>query len=166
MASTFVSGGGEMTATTEPAAMLEIAQNLVSKELLVPVDTRPGNITITTDHTGTTTTISATIPITTTLSGGQSQLAARNYFTSLGVDATFDPGTSGTLSNNTVPAAFWEMALTLQESEEVVQVDGLPNNISITVDYDAEIATVDVNLPVTQVIAAAGSVTTAAVDYL
>lgn len=166
MASTFVSGGGEMTATTEPAAMLEIAQKLQAAELLVPTDTRPGNISITTDHAGTTTTISATLPITPTLSSGQSQLAANNYFSSLGVDATFDPGTAGTLTNTTIPSAFWEMSLTLQESEEVVQVDDLPNNISITVDYDAGTATVDVTLPITQTIGATGSITTTAVDYL
>jgi hypothetical protein len=168
MPSTFAPGGGEMTAVTEPAAMLEIAQKLQAKELEVPADTRPGNISATTDHAANATTISATLPISPTLSSGSASISANNYFSSLAVDAIFDPGTGGTLSNATIPQAFWEMALTLQESEEVVQdpATGLPNNITISVDFDAAEATVDVTLPITQAIGADGSVTITAVDYL
>lgn len=68
------------TATTLEAQAFEIAQEMQLKELAVPVETRPNNVSIDPDFEGLTMTISMTIPFTFTVgSAGKMEVVAGTY---------------------------------------------------------------------------------------
>lgn len=70
----------DIKSTNIPAGILELAHQLQAKELLVPADTRPDNITITYDAETSLATVTATLPIVFTLdANGKPVATATDY---------------------------------------------------------------------------------------
>lgn len=78
--------------------------------------------------------------------------------------ADFNPGTGGDLKSVTPEAAILELAQIIQAAE--IAATETIDNISLTVNTDAETASIAVTLPVTVTTDATGKLVIAAVPYL
>jgi len=163
--SVFNNGGGTLKATTKPGALLEVAHSLSNAEKAASTPDNPvNNITITLDLEANTAALAATLPVAATLNAaGEVVIAAGDYLSGA---APFNGGTGGDLKAVNMPAAFLETAQVVAGSEQAVAVN-TPNNVTISMDLEAQIATITAGLPITTTIdATTGKVIVTPTDYL
>jgi len=167
MASVFTPGsGGDLQATHKPNAFLEMAFQLQTTEQSISADVRPNNITITADLEALTASVTGTLPIGTALNtSGQVVVVASDYLVGLTGNSGFNNG-GGDLKSTNEPAAFFEMAQILHAAEQAVPAETRPNNITITVDFEAATASVAATLPIAATEGGGGAILLTAVDYL
>ncbi|BAU63031.1 hypothetical protein STA3757_03860 [Stanieria sp. NIES-3757] len=79
--------------------------------------------------------------------------------------STFDPGTSGTLKSTTIPAAFVEAVTVLQNREAAITTNP-PDNVTVSIDVDNQLATLALTLPITFSLDGTGKPVVTASDYL
>lgn len=156
--------GGTFSATTKPAALLEIAKRLSDIETANSTPDVPlNNVTITFDLEANTAAIAATLPIQPTISpSGQIVISAVNY---IGPGGSYQPGANGDLHTAHWPGLFLEVAQLVGGAEKAVTVNQ-PNNVTIAMDLEGQTATVTAALPISATISANGSLNVAAADYL
>lgn len=161
--STFNNGGGSLKSTTKPAAMLEIANLLANAEAAASTTDNPLNsISVTFDLEAKLAQISATLPIGVAIgTAGNFYGGASNY---IGVSAAYVPG-NGDLKSIDLPAAFLEMAITVNIAEKAI-VTNPPNNVTVSLDLENSQATVTASLPISMSVNASGEIVSHAVDYL
>lgn len=161
---------GDLRSEYLPAAVLEMAVLLRKEELKIPADTRPDNITITSDFNAALLTITATFPITTAvLADGSVNIKASEYLGAFeqdgGVTAAFNDG-GGTLNANSKTKAFLEVCQLLQAAELQLPADTRPDNITISYDTEAGTASVTASLPQNTMVSTTGDIRVSAFDYL
>lgn len=161
--------GGTLKATTEPAALFELARALDAAENSRN-GSNPGlapkrNIATTVSFDSGTVAIAASLPVVPVLdSVGVIQLAPSDY---LGAPYSDFANGNGDLNSTNLIAAFIEMAQILAASEKgVTPTDDQPNNVSVDVDFESGTLTVSANLPFTSATSAVGDVVIHAIDYL
>ncbi|NEO34266.1 MAG: hypothetical protein F6K36_28460 [Symploca sp. SIO3C6] len=167
MASVFDPGaGGDMSALTLPAAFAEAAHMLFAAETEIAADNRPGFISVTSDLSAATITVSATLPVTTTLNAnGQVVVTASDYLQPLGATSEFDAG-GGELSSIHKTAALFEIAQKVHAAEQALPADTQPNNLTVAIDLEASTAQIDASFPITSAIGANSTIVLTVVDYL
>jgi len=152
----FVNGGGDLGSATLENALLEAVLRAQVFDLALATPT--GNVTDDLAAGGTTMTINATIPVAASLVGGKITLTATDFLSEV-----FDPGTSGTLSSTTYPAAILELAQLIQ-AKELAQNKTVLNSVY---NADAQTVTVSGTFAITRTILAAdGSQKLLATEYL
>jgi hypothetical protein len=76
------------------------------------------------------------------------------------------PLASGEIKSTDKPSALLELAQLVQAAELTVPVETRPNNVTITIDGEASIATVTATLPVTFTTDSTGKIVVEATDYI
>lgn len=151
----FNNGSGDLGASTLEAAFVECALQCIIEDSQLATPT--GNITDDIAPNGGSITINATIPITQTLSNGQILLAATDY-----LSQPFNPGTGGTLVSTTWPAALLEITSRIQSLEAAQDL----NVVNLTLDTDANTATITATMNTVRTLNANGSQNIATSTYL
>ena len=132
--------GGTLLSTSLEAAIVELAE--ASQGLDDALVTPTNNIGIVYDSDASIATIGLALPVTISTSGGQLSYTATDFLSG----SVFAPGTGGDLSATTYPGALLELA-TLLQSAEAGDADA-DNNVNITVDSDAGVATFTGSIPI------------------
>lgn len=155
------SGAGTLKSVILESAILELAYALQVAETAAIAAARitDNNISISLDSEASTASITFQVPLTTTLSAGKLVLAADDYVSKPGFEATFNPGNTG-LESTTLVGAFWEIVSKASFLETDV------NNIGISADVDNKIGSASINLPVAFAVAADGALKVTANSYL
>ncbi len=166
MASVFNKGtSGTMQSSTLPAALSEIAARVAAAEAAITNNT-PNNVQLLADLENGLLNITASLPVTTSLSGGQIQISANDYINTAGGTSTFSGG-GGDAQATHLAAAFLEIAQLVQEAEAASTLIPTPNNVQVSVNLDNEIATINAAIPVTLAVnSSSGKLEITAVDYL
>jgi hypothetical protein len=152
----FLNGGGDLGSTTMENAFVEVV--LRAEILDLALATPTGNITDDLSAGGTTIALNATIPVVASLVSGKYTLTATDFLSEV-----FDPGTSGTLTSTTYPAAILELAQKIQ-ALEIAQNESVLN---VVFNADAQTVTCTGTFAITRTILAAdGSQKLVATDYL
>ncbi|MDB9374307.1 hypothetical protein [Nodularia sphaerocarpa] len=76
------------------------------------------------------------------------------------------PLPAGLIKSTNKPAGLLEISLLLQQDELALPEDTRPDNISVSFDTDAGIATVSASLPITFALSAQGEFVATGVEYL
>jgi hypothetical protein len=127
----FVNGGGDLGSTTLENAFVETVLRAEAFDLALTTPT--GNITDDIAASGSSITISAAIPVATSLVSGKITLTATNFLSQV-----LDPGTGGTIVSTNYPAAILEIA------EKIQALEVAQNKSVLNVIYNADAATVTV----------------------
>lgn len=162
--SAFNNGGGSLKSSNKAAALMEVALYLGDAERQAStIDNPINNITIGFDTDARTATITATLPIGSTLNpSGQVVISASDY---LGGGFAFNGGAGGDLKATHPAAAFLEMAQIVSASEQSITVN-TPNNVTIALDLEGNSAAVAATLPITVSVDGNGRALITATDYL
>lgn len=162
MAAPFVPGTGDLKSTSYPAALLEAAYKLQAGEVALQVN--PNVIQIKVDDDLKVATITAQLPGTVAVdASGKPSFVANNY-----TAQAFVPGTSP-LKSTAVAAAFLELvaAVLLLENAKFIASSGFTLRTFLAEDFNAAIARVTLQLPVTSAVdAITGKPVISATDYL
>ena len=155
----FVNGGGDLGSDTLEQAFLEVVRRTL---VLDNAQTTPTGNLVYDEVTGTgTALVTATLPVTTTMSAGKLVFSPTNFLGS----TVFDPGTgTGALVATTYPEAIVEVAGMIQV-KEIAQTVADPS-VNITVDSDAATMTITGNFALTQTITVEGKFQAYATAYL
>lgn len=162
--SVFTNTGSTLKSSTKPAALLELAHALANAERLASTaELTLNNISIAFDLEGRTASITASLPLSASVTGtGAILVTASNYIT--GAGSTYTVGT-GELKSTHLPAAFLELVEIINLAESAVAPNP-PNNVSVALDLEGLLATISASLPLTTAVDGTGKVVTSAVDYL
>ena len=154
----FVNGSGDLGSDTLEQAFLEAVRRAL---VFDNAQTTPTGNLVYDEVTGTGTAIvTATLPVTTTMSSGKIVFTPTNF---LGT-TVFDPGTGADVVATTWPSVISELAGMIQV-KEIAQSVATPA-INITVDSDAATMTITGNFALTQSITAEGKFQAYATAYL
>lgn len=166
MASTFDKGtAGTMAATTLPAALAEIAARVEAAEAAITTNT-PNNVQLIADLDNQLLSITASLPITSTLSSGSIQISATDYINTAGGTSTFAGG-GGDAAATHLAAAFLEIAQLVQEAEAASSAIPQPNNVQVSIDLDNNLASINAALPSSLAVNSSnGKLEVTATDYL
>lgn len=80
--------------------------------------------------------------------------------------ATLTPGTGGTLKSTTIEGTLLEVAVLLQQTEEAVTTDPIPENVNVSFDTNDGTATISATLPITVAFDANGKPVITAAPYV
>lgn len=151
---TFTPGGGTLKSTTMEQAIIELCER--TQELDTALPTPTGNVGLVYNADGNLATIGLNLPVERSIVSGKLTYTATDWLTG----HAFAPGTSGTLTSDTYPGALLELATDIQ----VLEVAQDKNNLNITIDDDAGIATVIASIPVAYSIDASNGTTVVTAD--
>lgn len=166
MASVFEKGtSGTMKSSTLPSALAEIAARVGAAEAAIVTDP-PNNVQLIADLENGLLNITASLPVTTSLSSGQIQISATDYINTAGGTSTFSGG-GGDAESTHLAAAFLEIAQLVQAAEAASTLTPTPNNVQVSIDLDNNVATINAAIPVTSAVnSTSGKLEVTATDYL
>jgi hypothetical protein len=166
--SAYTNTGSDLDSTTIASAFVEAVRRLneaeITRNAANPSVTPKNNVTMSAAFDGKAYSIAASLPYVPTLNtSGQYIADVTDYLGS--TYSTFTPGT-GTAKSTDLCSLVLEVAQLLSAKEKTVAEADRPNNIQISLDDEAGVATITANIPFTAAIGSAGEVTLTALDYV